>query len=124
MVRINHPYAAVVIVFTILTPRHVSSTSSGSFSTRRTNLRRQAMRTTGEQATNIFLTDAEQQEVSPPVSDCLHSASSSEDCSRKEGCIWCQEPLYGLCLTKELAKKINFLPFFTCSNATLAIAII
>jgi hypothetical protein len=79
---------------------------------RRTNLRR------GELNQSVLITDAE---VSPHLSECLYSASSSEDCNKKEGCVWCKEPVYGLCLTKELAKKISFLPFVTCSNPTLDI---
>ena len=122
----KHPYAAVVIVLTILISLcRAASNSSGSSTTRRTNLRRGSMRTMGEQAThNIFLIDAKQPEASPRVSECLYSASTSEECTEKEGCVWCKEPLYGLCLTKELAKKMSFLPFLTCSNATTLAVVI
>lgn len=106
-------------------PMSCGSNSSGSSTTRRTHLRRGSMRTMGGQATrNIFLIDAKQPEASPRVSDCLYSASTSEECSKKEGCVWCKEPLYGLCLTKELAKKMSFLPFLTCSNATTLAVVI
>lgn len=123
MVRMD---AAVVIVLTTLVSLcRAASNSSGSSTTRRTHLRRGSMRTMGGQATrNIFLIDAKQPEASPRVSDCLYSASTSEECSKKEGCVWCKEPLYGLCLTKELAKKMSFLPFLTCSNATTLAVVI
>mmetsp|Transcript_11906 Transcript_11906/g.18285 ORF Transcript_11906/g.18285 Transcript_11906/m.18285 type:complete len:121 (+) Transcript_11906:94-456(+) len=119
MVRIKLPYLVIAsVVVSIMTLSHAASNSLESDSTnndhyqRRTNLRQ------GELSRN-FRTGAEQ--ASPQLSDCLYSASSSEDCSKKEGCVWCKEPLYGLCLTKELAKKMSFLPFLTCSNQMLAL---
>ena len=30
-----------------------------------------------------------------------------------EGCIWCAEPVYGLCVTESAAKRMNIMPFFT-----------
>ena len=54
---------------------------------------------------------------SPSLSDCLLSASTSADCGvAVEGCIWCAEPVYGLCVTESAAKRMNILPlpFFTC----------
>mmetsp|Transcript_2740 Transcript_2740/g.4162 ORF Transcript_2740/g.4162 Transcript_2740/m.4162 type:complete len:121 (-) Transcript_2740:918-1280(-) len=119
MVRRKRPHHLVVasVVVSIMSLSHATSNSLESDTTnndhqRRTNLRQ------GELSHN-FRTGAEQ--ASPQLSDCLYSASSSEDCSKKEGCVWCKEPVYGLCLTKELAKKMSFLPFLTCSNQTLAI---
>jgi len=116
MVRIKHHHHVVISVASFISPCHAALNSLGSDTTndllqRRTNLRR------GERSHNL-LTDAE---VSPHLSDCLYSASSSEDCNKKEGCVWCKEPVYGLCLTKELAKKMSFLPFLTCSNPKLDI---
>jgi len=52
---------------------------------------------------------------SPSLSDCLLSASTSVDCGvAVEGCIWCAEPVYGLCVTESAAKRMNIMPFFTC----------
>mmetsp|Transcript_8524 Transcript_8524/g.13289 ORF Transcript_8524/g.13289 Transcript_8524/m.13289 type:complete len:129 (+) Transcript_8524:98-484(+) len=120
----QHPYLFASIVISImLSLGHAESNSLEMHETenydhyrRRTNLRQR------EQTHNNSITDGERQEVSPPLSDCLYSASSSEECAKKEGCVWCKEPVYGLCLTEELAEKMSFLPFLTCSNATLAIA--
>lgn len=121
MVRMKHLHLASSIVVSImLSQGHADSNSlevheTSSDHQRRTNLRQR------EQSYNNFITDEEQQVVSPQLSDCLYSASSSEECAKKEGCVWCKEPVYGLCLTEELAEKMSFLPFLTCSNATLVI---
>lgn len=31
------------------------------------------------------------------------------------GCIWCKEPVYGLCLTESAAEKVRWMPFFKCN---------
>mmetsp|Transcript_29392 Transcript_29392/g.50105 ORF Transcript_29392/g.50105 Transcript_29392/m.50105 type:complete len:124 (-) Transcript_29392:1853-2224(-) len=115
-----HHLGIASVVVSIMTLSHATSnslalesdTTNNNDHQRRINLRQGAL-------SHNFRTGAEQ--ASPQLSYCLYSASSSEDCSKKEGCVWCKEPLYGLCLTKELAKKMSFLPFLTCSNQTLAI---
>lgn len=59
--------------------------------------------------------DISAQSQQPSLSDCLLSASSSTDCGvAVEGCIWCAEPVYGLCVTEAAAKRMNIMPFFTC----------
>mmetsp|Transcript_34150 Transcript_34150/g.62806 ORF Transcript_34150/g.62806 Transcript_34150/m.62806 type:complete len:113 (-) Transcript_34150:348-686(-) len=51
----------------------------------------------------------------PTLTNCLLSAVSSDDCgSEVAGCIWCAEPIYGLCVTPTAANKMKFMPFFTC----------
>mmetsp|Transcript_27704 Transcript_27704/g.62097 ORF Transcript_27704/g.62097 Transcript_27704/m.62097 type:complete len:117 (-) Transcript_27704:158-508(-) len=51
----------------------------------------------------------------PQLTDCLLSAVKEEDCgSLVKGCYWCAEPVYGLCLTKDAAIKVKWMPFFTC----------
>mmetsp|Transcript_18291 Transcript_18291/g.29619 ORF Transcript_18291/g.29619 Transcript_18291/m.29619 type:complete len:119 (+) Transcript_18291:116-472(+) len=51
----------------------------------------------------------------PTLTNCLLSAVSSDDCgSELAGCIWCAEPIYGLCVTPTAANKMKFMPFFTC----------
>ena len=57
---------------------------------------------------------------SPTLTECLYSATTSEECNKKEGCVWCSEPVSGLCLTQEWAKKMSFLPFLKCDNQTTA----
>jgi hypothetical protein len=53
---------------------------------------------------------------SPKLSECLLSAVSDDDCGKAvEGCVWCAEPIYGLCLTPVLAQKVRWMPFFTCT---------
>ena len=56
------------------------------------------------------------------LTECLYSATTSEECNKKEGCVWCSEPVSGLCLTQEWAKKMSFLPFLKCDNLTTAAA--
>ncbi|KAL3761070.1 hypothetical protein ACHAWU_005207 [Discostella pseudostelligera] len=59
--------------------------------------------------------------TSPTLSDCLLSAVNSNDCGTiVAGCIWCAEPIYGLCVTKTAAEKMKVMPFFKCnlSDAT------
>ena len=54
---------------------------------------------------------------SPSLADCLLSASTSADCGvAVEECIWCAEPVYGLCVTEAAAKRMNIMPFLflTC----------
>lgn len=52
----------------------------------------------------------------PKLTDCLLSAVSATDCgSILPKCIWCKEPIAGLCVTESAAKKMNLMPFFTCS---------
>lgn len=59
---------------------------------------------------------------SPTLTECLSSATTSEECNKKEGCVWCSEPVSRLCLTQEWAKKMSFLPFLKCDNQTTAAA--
>ena len=54
-------------------------------------------------------------EDSPKLADCLLSAVSGDDCGTVvAGCIWCKEPVYGLCLTESAAEKVRWMPFFKC----------
>eukprot|EP00956_Cyclotella_meneghiniana_P008792 scaffold12009_cov61-Cyclotella_meneghiniana.AAC.8 len=54
--------------------------------------------------------------TSPKLSECLLSAVSNDDCGTAvAGCIWCAEPIYGLCLTESAAQKVRWMPFFTCT---------
>ena len=48
------------------------------------------------------------------LTECLLSASNSTDCAAV-GCVWCAEPVYGLCVTENAAKRMNPMPFFTCN---------
>ena len=58
--------------------------------------------------------DKDTSSSSPSLSDCLLSASTSTDCGvAVEGCTWCAEPVYGLCVTEAAAKRMN-VPFLTC----------
>ena len=52
----------------------------------------------------------------PTLTNCLLSASNSTDCGTiVPGCVWCAEPVYGLCVSETAAKRMNNMPFFTCS---------
>mmetsp|Transcript_22087 Transcript_22087/g.50959 ORF Transcript_22087/g.50959 Transcript_22087/m.50959 type:complete len:147 (+) Transcript_22087:420-860(+) len=50
--------------------------------------------------------------------DCLMAASDGPSCrSFDDGsCVWCAEPIFGLCVTRAVADKIGNLPFFTCDD--------
>ena len=59
--------------------------------------------------------DIDKDTSSSSLADCLLSASTSTDCGvAVQGCIWCAEPVYGLCVTEAAAKRMNIMPFFTC----------
>ena len=118
MVRLNHHQVVVVsVIFSIVSLCHAASNShddsSRSDQQQQTNLRRR---------NQIHGIPSDTEYDSPQLSDCLYSAVTSEDCAKKEGCVWCKEPVYGLCVTKDLADKMNSLPFFTCSDQELNIA--
>lgn len=51
--------------------------------------------------------------------DCLLDGSDSESCkSNSQGtCVWCAEPIAGLCVTPGVAAKIGRLPFFNCGDS-------
>jgi|Transcript_17155 hypothetical protein len=53
----------------------------------------------------------------PTLSDCLISASSATECT-VPGCVWCKEPIYGLCVTESTATKIGWMPFLTCEKVS------
>jgi len=58
--------------------------------------------------------------AAPKLTDCLLSAVSSEDCgSVVPGCVWCAEPIYGLCVTENAASKMRMMPFFKCGAERL-----
>lgn len=52
--------------------------------------------------------------------DCLVSGTDSSSCAaNSEGsCIWCAEPVFGLCVTPRVADKIGNLPYFSCGSST------
>ena len=54
----------------------------------------------------------------PSIYDCLQAAVTGDDCRAAfDGqCVWCAEPIYGLCVTPTIADKIGMLPFFTCDD--------
>ena len=47
---------------------------------------------------------------------CLMTGVDSASCTEatKGECIWCAEPVLGLCVSPDVATKLNFLPYFTC----------
>jgi len=66
----------------------------------------------GKEEKNV---DKDTSSPSNSIADCLLSASTSMDCGvAVEGCIWCAEPVYGLCVTEAAAKRMNIMPFLTC----------
>lgn len=50
--------------------------------------------------------------------DCLLTGTDSATCTdaSQGSCIWCAEPVYGLCVTPDVAAKLRYLPFFYCDN--------
>lgn len=60
------------------------------------------------------------QDEPPSVYDCLQAAVNGDDCRAAfDGqCVWCAEPVLGLCVTPAVADKIGMLPFFTCDDHT------
>lgn len=54
----------------------------------------------------------------PSIYDCLQAASGGDECRAAfDGqCVWCAEPIYGLCVTPSIADKIGMLPIFTCDD--------
>mmetsp|Transcript_5657 Transcript_5657/g.8188 ORF Transcript_5657/g.8188 Transcript_5657/m.8188 type:complete len:107 (-) Transcript_5657:1146-1466(-) len=55
---------------------------------------------------------------SPSLWDCLLEGSDGPSCAANSqgGCVWCAEPIYGLCVTPSAAKKIGIMPFFNCES--------
>ncbi len=80
----------------------------------------QSRRTKLRQKRYALVTDSDTS--SPTLTECLYSATTSEECNKKEGYVWCSEPVSGLCLTEDWAKKMSFLPFLKCDNQTAAAA--
>ena len=64
-----------------------------------------------------FEVNEDQESKNPPsIYDCLQAASGEDECSAAcDGqCVWCAEPVFGLCVTPGVAAKIGNLPFFKC----------
>ena len=61
---------------------------------------------------------------SPSIYDCLQAASGGDECHAAFGgqCVWCAEPIYGLCVTASVASKLGNLPFFKCDDDKAAAA--
>lgn len=49
---------------------------------------------------------------------CLMNGTDSAFCTEASqgDCIWCAEPLYGLCVTPKVASKIRYIPYFNCDT--------
>lgn len=52
--------------------------------------------------------------------DCLMDGSDGESCRSNSNntCVWCAEPIYGLCVTPSTADKIRNLPMFNCDDGS------
>lgn len=50
--------------------------------------------------------------------DCLMSGSDGPSCRQNSNntCVWCKEPIAGLCVTPSTADKIGNLPMFDCDS--------
>ena len=65
---------------------------------------------------SVTLTTTTADDSSPTLTNCLLSAVNPNDCGTKvAGCIWCAEPIYGLCVSETAAKKLKVIPFFNCA---------
>jgi hypothetical protein len=48
---------------------------------------------------------------------CLMAGSDKASCEQQKQpttCVWCAEPVFGLCVPPNAAAKMNYLPFFKC----------
>jgi hypothetical protein len=48
------------------------------------------------------------------LSECILQDESS--CDADAECVWCAEPIAGMCVTPDIAQKIGNLPFFKCNR--------
>lgn len=50
---------------------------------------------------------------------CLMEGNDKESCKKNSngGCIFCAEPVYGICVTPSVAEKLNRYPMFNCDEA-------
>lgn len=50
--------------------------------------------------------------------DCLMAGSDGPSCRQNSNntCVWCAEPVFGLCVTPATADKIGTLPMFDCDS--------
>jgi hypothetical protein len=62
--------------------------------------------------------DRLEENFSDSLWDCLITGVDSDSCkvASKGSCIWCAEPVYGLCVTPEVAAKLRYLPYFSCDS--------
>ena len=47
---------------------------------------------------------------------CLMAGSEQISCENNRSCVWCAEPIFGLCVTPGLASKMKHLPIFRCDS--------
>jgi len=77
----------------------------------------------GSSEKKMMMKDAEnmphQELEGPSITDCLQAASGGDECRKAfDGqCVWCAEPIYGLCVTHSYASKLGKLPFFKCDKS-------
>ena len=59
-----------------------------------------------------------EENVDTDLWECLMTGVDSASCTdaTKGSCIWCAEPVLGLCVTPQVASELNYLPFFTCDS--------
>ena len=100
----------LLILIVVCTAPCVSSVSSNNRNGEKGSLR-------GFEESHTRLLDMPKElSPNPKLTECLLSAVSSNDCGTAlAGCIWCKEPIAGLCVTETAAEKMNIMPFFTCS---------
>src|SRR6056300_1421000 len=100
MLRVNNPvlFAAIVSSLSCLGSSDITSYNDpkSKSQSRRTKLR---------QKRYALVTDSDTS--SPTLTECLYATTISEECNKKEGCVWCSEPVSGLCLTEDWAKKMS-----------------
>lgn len=56
--------------------------------------------------------------INKSLTDCLLSGSNEKECkiNSNSTCVWCAEPVAGLCVTPKVARSIGKLPIFKCKN--------
>ena len=58
-------------------------------------------------------------DIAESLWDCLMEGNDKESCDKNSNgaCIFCAEPVYGICVTPSVAEKLNRYPMFNCDEA-------
>jgi hypothetical protein len=51
---------------------------------------------------------------------CLMAGSDKASCEQDTTCVWCAEPVFGLCVPPNAASQMKYLPFFKCDIGAMS----